>query len=217
MQYNSLLPDINVFNLKTDTELCKLFKKNKISKSINHNYTKVYSYLFDNMKKNLTKCNVLELNCECYIDENKKTNKKRIYELWSDYLPGSTVYVINMKTNEIIYDTNLNMICNQNDEKSIELIFHKPHLQKIEFDIIIENESKHIDDVIVMTEYIVKNKKLSKSGIYIIENIHFDDVKFYKNQVLLWKSLYHDFDFRFYAIPKFSVWDNNIILITRIS
>lgn len=216
MQYNNVLPDINEFDLKTDTDLCKIFKKNKISKSLNHNYTKLYTYLFKNIKTDKP-LNILELNCECYIDVNKKTNKKKIYEIWRDYKLNSNVYCMNMKTNEIIYDTNLNMICVQNDEKSIDLIFHKPHLHKIEFDIIIENVSKHVDDVIVMTEYIVKNKKLSISGIYIIENIHFDDVKFYKNQVLLWKSLYHDFDFRFYAVPKFSVWDNNVIVITRLN
>jgi len=122
-----------------------------------------------------------------------------------------------MKTNNLIYNLNLNLVCNQEDEKNIELLYNKPYLINIFFDIIIENGSKTIQENISFFEKTLMLNKINIGGFYIIESIHFDHVKFYKNKINIWKNTFSNYDIKFYAIPKFNIWDNNILIAKRIT
>jgi hypothetical protein len=210
------LPELSDINIKINTDLCKLFKKNSINKSINHNYTKIYSFLFKSIKDKFI--NLLEINPDCYINNTiNMKNKKLIYNIWSEYFLNSNIFTLNMKTNNLIYDLNLNLVCNQEDEKNIEMLYNKPYLSNIFFDIIIENGSKTIQENICFFEKTLSLDKLNIGGFYIIENIHFDHVKFYKTKIGIWKTTFPNYDIKFYAIPKFNVWDNNILIAKRLT
>lgn len=208
------LPELSEFDLKTNTDICKLFKKNSILKSINHNYTKIYYKLFSEYKNKFI--NLLEINPQCFINSLDKKTKKFIFNIWSEYFTNSNVFTLNMKTNNLIYDINLNLVCNQEDEKNIEILYNKPYLSNIFFDIIIENGASTIQENIVFFEKTLSTNKLNVGGYYIIENIHFDNVKFYKNKINIWKTTFTNYDIKFYPIPKFNIWDNNILIAKRV-
>jgi len=209
------LPELSDLNIKLNTELCKLFKKNCIQKSVNHNYTKIYHYLFSGMKDKFI--NLLEINPDCFVNNSTNRNKKLIYDIWGEYFQHSNIFTLNMKTNNLIYNLNLNLVCNQEDEKNIELLYNKPYLINIFFDIIIENGSKTIQENISFFEKTLMLNKINIGGFYIIESIHFDHVKFYKNKINIWKNTFSNYDIKFYAIPKFNIWDNNILIAKRIT
>lgn len=210
----SALPDVKDFDLKATTDLCRSFRKNGIPKNSYHNYTKIYNHLLKDIP-NIEPLNILEVNPDCFVNV-EAPNKKLIFQIWKEHFTNSNVFTLNMKSNNIICDLNLNLVCEQSDEKSIEILFNKPYLDNIKYDLIIENGAKTIQENIFLFEKFIQHDKINKSGIYIIENIHFDDVKYYKSQIVGWKELYKNYDIKFYAVPKFNVWDNNIIVAKKI-
>lgn len=197
-----------------ETELCKIMNGHGSDKgSGHHNYTKLYSKLFSDIRNE--KLNILEIGIGsvnpsivsnmCGCRSYKPGSSQRG---WRDYFPNATVYACDIDKDILNFDDPRikGFYMDQRDTQGIIQKFYIGDLKDVMFDIIID-DGLHAFDVNWMVMKVLLSK-LSKGGIYIIEDLlDFNPNKSEPIQGYQWKYL---------RLPnRHNNVDNNLILATQ--
>ena len=211
----------NIFyniNLNTNTNLCNIMNQNGSDKGNgHHNYTIIYESIFSYLHKK-EEIKIFELG----LGTNNTSFKSNMgvhgipgasLRGWKQYFKNSCVYGADIDSNILFEENKIKtFFCDQTDKKSISYLWDQEILKEIKFDVIIDDGLHEYDANICFLEN--SYYKLKDDGLYIIEDVGFENVPkfvsyfnkkidFYKN----WSFLY---------IPnKRNDNDNNLIILYK--
>lgn len=203
------------------TELCYIMSKYGSDKSIlecngHHNYTTLYSKLFEPIKNNTLRVFELGLGTNnINIPSNMGKDGKPGASLkgWRDFFPNSFIYGADIDIDILFSEDRIKTYyCNQLDSSVIKTMWNEPELQE-DFDIIIEDGLHTFDANICFFENSIH--KIRKGGVYIIEDIPIPLIYNYHKYFSNWKQMYPVYDFNIVILPGADKYDNNVILIKR--
>lgn len=156
------------------SSLDDLSKKYKLDKNIAsgcHNYIPGYESVFDNMRYQVK--NVLEIGIGSIengqmggvVSHGYKTGNS--LKCWSEYFPNANIFGIDIyEHNELNSGKITTFVADQSSESELQAVIRNINA---ELDIIIDDGSHRGDHQVFSFMYL--NKYLSKSGIYVIEDI----------------------------------------------
>ncbi len=203
----------------SDTDLCLLMKNCGSDKGVGwHNYTTLYSKLFDDWK--LESLNIFELGIGS-INPNIPSNMG-IYGTpgasligWSEYFSKSKIYGADIDK-DILFTTDRikTFFCDQCDSITINQMFLSPPLCDVEFDLIIDDGYHDFFANKIFLENSIK--KLKKGGVYIVEDLLQQTENSFKKILPELKSKYSLDYIEIFEIPsKVNFLDNRILIIQK--
>jgi len=160
------------------TQLCSLMTALGSDKgSGHHNYTTLYSKLFESLKDQKVK--FFELGIGWGLKEGSPGAS--LFG-WSIYFPNGQVYGADINRGMLFNHSGIRTYyCDQLSPESIQEMFSHEDLKDIQFDIIIDDGRHHFDANLNFLVYSLH--KLKEGGVYIIEDL-FPEVLEVFNQVL---------------------------------
>ena len=185
------------------TNLCKIMERYGSDKSVrNHNYTLVYSKLFDPIKQN--KLRVFELGLgtnNTDVPSNMGPDGKpgaSVYG-WAEYFPNSDIFGADIDKRILFNTKRINTFyCDQTNPESIKELWNNPLLAN-NFDIIVEDGLHCFIANITFFENSIH--KLNKGGYYIIEDIETSEFPLFNDKINEYKSLYPHLSFELMQLP----------------
>lgn len=205
------------FNPYEITDLCHIMNKygsdkSKLSCDGHHNYSTLYTKLFDPVKH--LQLNIFELGIgtnNILLPSNMGINGKPGASLrgWRDFFPNSQIHGADIDKDILFTEERIKTYyCDQ-----LNPIIIKNMWDEIEcnFDIIIEDGLHTFEANKCFFENSIH--KLKKDGVYIIEDII--HVKDYYDIINKWKTLYN-LEINIKQIEGANNYDNNIIIIQKI-
>lgn len=207
---SNILASIN-WNEKTD--LCEIMKNNGSDKSTRHNYTVLYSKLFENLKNNTI--NLFELGIgsnNTKIPSNMGSNATIGASLygWCEYFTHADIFAADIDENCMVTTDRITTYqVDSTDSSSIKMMLEKLP----EFDIIIDDGLHEFSSNSLFLEE--SFNKLKKGGIYVIEDIL--DSQLYLFEEFLNSEILKNVQFKkLIKIPiNIISCDNNIILLIK--
>lgn len=205
------------FNLKLyeiDTDLCKIMNNHGSDKgSGHHNYTKLYDFIFKEIKNEVQ--NVFELGLgtnNLNIPSNMSGLGVPCGSLrgWREYFPNAEISGADIDTEILIKENRISTYyCDQTNPESISNVFN--YIGK-EFDIIIEDGLHTFRANKIFFENSIKY--LKKGGFFIIEDIDISNFNEFLKFTEEFKNKYNFIDL--VQIPNpLNKSDNNIILVKK--
>lgn len=213
-----------VTHTDTLTPLCKIMCKYGSDKGgyagdFKHNYTQYYHFLFAKKRKQIR--NVFEVGIGTtnpLYENNMGNNGKPGASLfgWKEYFPNANIYGADVDKN-VLFETDRikTFFCNQFDSIIIHDMWQNVTLKDIEFDVIIDDGCHNPNANACMFENSIH--KLSKKGIYIIEDISDTYLDMWFVKLLEWKDKYPHL--AFHIVPIYNIYHykkfqaNNIMVI----
>lgn len=168
------IKNLNSINFNTDTELCEIMQRNKSDKhSLVHNYTKVYSFLFNEIKDK--SINLFELGIgtnKPHLPSNMGINGTPGASLrgWRDYFINAQIFGADIDLDILIDEERIKTFyVDQKNPAVIRSLFDND-LKNVEFDIIVDDGLHEFEanrDLILNSIH-----KLKKGGIHITEDLN---------------------------------------------
>jgi hypothetical protein len=208
------------------SELCTLMSnygsdKGHPENKSRHNYTHVYSSLFEpvrNQPIRLFELGIGSNNPSIPSNMSIRGRPGASLRAWRDYFPKGNIYGADIDIFCLMTESRMKTFwCDQTKPEMIEkLWFHDPVLHD-EFDILIE-DGLHTYDA---NKCFFENSchKLKIGGVYCIEDIETKQVPRYKDLIETWKGNYGSkFVYRLLELKptNLAVTDNTLLLIQRI-
>jgi hypothetical protein len=192
----------NPENNKTD--LCDLLVKYGSDKCSDwHNYSPLYNFLFSSDRRK--EINLFEIGI--YGGGSIRA--------WKEYFENSNIYCGDVNREYFINEDRIrSFYCDQDSQDSINDMWKNNDLQKIDFDIIID-DGKH--EFIPNYNFLVCSiAKLKKNGIFIVEDLTSETLRGFKQ---ICHSLKDDFNLSLVECLEIknasNKIDNNILLIQK--
>lgn len=202
------------------TELCQIMNEEGSDKGNgHHNYSKVYHELFKEMRKD--SFNIFELGMgtnNIYIKSNMGFNGKPGASLrgWSRYFDSAKIYGADIDGAIVNgpHDTDRikTLWVDQTSPTAVKSMWNR--FSEVEsFDIIIDDGLHEVHGNMVFLEN--SHHKLSRDGIYIIEDVLPHEIREFETRLSLFCSL-NGFEYRLLDIPKcINKVDNKLIILSR--
>lgn len=205
--------------LDSPTKLCTIMNEEGSDKGNgHHNYSKVYHELFKDMRNN--PLNIFELGMgtnNIYIKSNMGLNGKPGASLrgWSRYFDSAKIYGADIDGAIVNGPHDTDRIktfwVDQTSPIAVKTMWDKCSVET--FDIIIDDGLHEVHGNMVFLEN--SHHKLSKDGIYIIEDVLPHEIRVFEARLSLFCPL-NGFEYRLMDIPKCSnKVDNKLIVLVR--
>ena len=192
-------------------ELMNKYGSDKGGLNNHHNYASYYSFLFEHKRKNIK--SILEIglgtnDVTLLSNMGEKGVPLASLRAWREYFPKAEIFGGDIDKNILKNEERIKTFyVDQTNTISIQQMFKK--IGKDEFDIILEDGLHEFNANICFFENSIKY--LSKSGIYIIEDVYFkDQIKF----INYFKNLNYNFSIIDIYHRK-NIANNCLILITK--
>jgi hypothetical protein len=203
------------------TPLCELMNKYGSDKgqyaNYNcHNYTSFYHALFSRVRNQ--PLHIFELGLGTHhldVPSNMGPNGNPGASLraWRDYFPNAQIYGADIDTRILFQEERIQTFaCDQNSPESIAALW-STHFPTTSFDILIEDGLHTFEANVCFFENSIH--KLQEKGVYIIEDIHFDDIPKFEDKVQEWKCQWPSLDIRLLKIPHYNKQDNNLLVAQK--
>jgi len=160
------------------TAMCDLFEKYRSDKSIWHNYTTLYDFLFRSLDLVDKPINLFELGLgtnNVHLPSNMGANGNPGASMYafSEYFPNANIYGADIDMSILFQKDRIKtFFCNQTSPQTIANMWAKID---VEFDILIEDGlHKAFANIIFLDNSF---HKVKKGGIYIIEDILNEDIQ----------------------------------------
>jgi SAM-dependent methyltransferase len=206
------------------TELCEIMNKFKSDKGlknlnnneyINHNYTTVYYYLFNNLR--YEKIRIFELGLgtnNTNLIGNMGADGVPGASLygWEEFFPNSNIFGADIDKDILFKKNKINTFyCDQTNSNDIQNMWNE-ELLKEDFDIIIEDGLHEYNANVCFFENSIH--KLKKGGYYIIEDVKNDELYLFYPKIKEWKNKYQHLEIELLNLTKNfgNIWDNNLII-----
>lgn len=177
-----------------------------------HNYTTLYYALFKRVR--FEPLHIFELGLgtnHLDVPSNMGPNGKPGASLrgWREYFPNAQVYGADIDTRVLFQEERIQTYaCDQTDPKSIETLWSQ--FPTTSFDILVEDGLHTFEANVCFFENSIH--KLAPNGVYVIEDIHFDDIPKFESQIAIWKQRWPHLAFRLVKLPHHNKKDNNLLL-----
>ena len=210
------------FSIDVATILCVIMRNNSSDKGHPnqdmawHNYTLVYTELFNKMKpKRIFEMGLGSNNLS--IPSNMGPNGRPGASLygWSEYFPEAKVYGADIDY-ECLFSTEKikTFYCDQLKPSSIKNLWNQYELLD-GFDIMIDDGLHSVESIITFFENSIH--KLNVGGYYCIEDIKTEDLQMWEHELIKWKVKYIGLNIGLFKINnKLNPNDNNMIIIRRV-
>lgn len=221
----SYFDDISVENIISDyvinrdylyqTDLCVIMNLYGSDKGGRHNYTTLYSKLFEAHRDK--KLNVFELGLGTnYTDVPSNMGPCGVpgasLRGWAEYFPYAQIYGADIDRRILFRELRISTFyCDQLNKNSIEEMFSNPELVYLFFDIIVEDGLHEYKANITFLKNSMSH--LKKGGIYIVEDLLPGTVTKIQENIIEFKK-----EFRFAGIiniPKKNMIDNTLLIIQK--
>jgi hypothetical protein len=211
-----LLANLRKFKKTKKLSLGEIMKNNGSDKSTKHNYTKLYSVLFDKFQNK--KINLFELgigsNCET-IPWNMTSKGVPAASLnsWLEYFPFCNVYAADIDENILFNSKRIKTFyCDQLNENSIKKMWQNSILKNLEFEIMILDGVHTFEANMFFLNLSIH--KLKTGGICVIEDIHKNHLDLYKNELNKLEYWFPTFEISLLELFKSSEnVDDNCIMV----
>ena len=214
------MTDITIDNIQSflqtnKTDLCDIMNKYGSDKGNgHHNYTLVYTHLFDNIKNN--RMNIFELGLgtnNININSHMGINGKPGASLygWREYFKNSTIYGADIDRDILFNSERINtFFCDQTDKESIKNLWDECNIM---FDIIIEDGLHTFDGHYTFLTNSIH--KVKKGGYYISEDLMPQSVDMFQNILPLLKKNFNLESITILKIPNKgkNETDNTLLII----
>lgn len=207
------------------TDLCNIMEKHGSDKSVrNHNYTLVYSKLFESIRHNILRIFELGLgtnNTDILSNMGRDGRPGASLYGWAEYFNNSKIFGADIDK-RILFNTDRisTFYCDQTSAQIINELWSNINLNE-NFDIIIEDGLHKFDANVCFFENSIH--KLKKGGYYIIEDIETNDIPLFNDIIKKWQIKYTDLSFKleqlYHPINNVSNYgltsNNNLLVIKR--
>ena len=208
-----------VFDKTVSTPLCEIMTRKGTDKATWHNYTKFYHSIFKDIKDKSLRIFELgigsnNVNLASNMDDDGKAGAS-LYG-WEEYFPNSKVYGADIDS-DILFNTDRikTFFCDQTNPHIIKYMWKNDELKE-GFDIIIDDGLHTFNANVCFFENSIH--KLSENGYYIIEDIHYSEIKLFNSKINEWRKKYLDLSFTLLEIEHLNNnIDNNLLVIKKIS
>jgi hypothetical protein len=201
------------------SDLGEIMKRNGSDKSTKHNYTKLYSMLFDKFKNQ--HINIFELGIGTNNQDlswNMGVNGRPGASLysWKEYFPKSNIYSADIdKTILINNDVIKSFHCDQLNVTSIESLWDNEPLKEISFEFMILDGYHSFDANMLFLKNSIH--KLQIGGYLVVEDIHQNEINQYKDEIGSLEFWFPNFEITLVeplTYPQ-SVIDNSLLIFYR--
>lgn len=206
------------------TSLCKIMAQHGSDKGnyagdFKHNYTQYYHFLFSRKRKQVK--NVFEIGVGSINPEyanNMGSNGRPGASLygWRDYFPNANIYGADIDKDVLFTEDRIKtFFCDQFSSSSILDMWLHDDLKDITFDLIIDDGCHHPNANACFFENSIH--KLSKKGVYIIEDIADGYLHMWMEKIFEWKERYPYLTFN--LLPIYNIHHhqklraNNILIV----
>lgn len=206
-------------NYNSQTNLCSIMTSHGSDKGGYHNYTTLYSRLFEDYRHE--KLNVFELGLgtnNVDVPSNMGPAGKPGASLygWAEYFPNSDIYGADIDDRILFQYGNISTFyCDQRDAKSIEAMFSNNFLNGMSFDIIIEDGLHEFEANLTFLKNSIIH--LKEGGIYITEDLLPSTTSKFKELLPELRKEYKYVEIVKIPtdIPGLKYWDDNTLLIIQ--
>ncbi len=214
--------DIHVtINYSQSTPLCSIMRKYGSDKGYpnldgNHNYTLYYYPLLNPVKDNIKRVFELGLGTNnTDVPSNMGPNGKPGASLrgWRDFFPNANVFGADIDRRVLFSEDRIQTFyCDQTDPNSIKALWNIPELQE-NFDLIIEDGLHKFHANVCFFENSIH--KLNPGGVFIIEDLHQDEMPMFEQKLLEWETNYPGHTFKLNKLKYGNEIDNTIIVVQK--
>jgi hypothetical protein len=219
----SIIP--NKFNWSQPTPLCRIMKEQGTDKALfhgesMHNYTPFYYTLLKQFQYKSIKLFEMGIGTtNPHIANNMGAGGRPGASLrgWKEFFPLAQIFAADIDTNILFQDERIKTFyVDQLSSTSIQEMWSNKDLVG-EFDLIIDDGLHTFEANTCFFEN--SHAKLSNRGIYVIEDIHSQYLPEWKEIIGgHYKNVYTNLKFTLLSIPnRFNLWDNNLIVIEKLS
>jgi hypothetical protein len=214
-----LVKQLQSVNALAPTKLCRIMTKNGSDKGHGgHNYTTVYSVLFEDRRDQPLRVFELGLgtnNPEVPFNVGLHAKPGASLRGWREFFPHALVYGADIDRGVLFQEDRIKTFyCDQLDQAAIHALWSQPDLQS-GVDIIIEDGMHTFEANVSFLEGSLEH--LRPGGIFIIEDILRERVNAWYHQLeSVYSKRWPTYEFAFVVLPKsFSPLWNNLLVIRR--
>jgi hypothetical protein len=201
------------------TELCEIMTKHGSDKGRgHHNFTIFYDSIFSNIRKN--KLTIFELglgtnNTDVPSNMGKEGKPGASLRGWVEYFKNSLVFGADIDKRILFEEGRIKTFyCDQTSTDEIANLWNNEFLEKIEFDIIIEDGLHEFNANLIFLENSLF--KLKKDGYYICEDLNNETYEKFSTILDELKMKYKNYEFNLEKIPhEYNNHDNSLLVIKR--
>jgi hypothetical protein len=213
---SDLLEGLRGVNVFAPTAMCRVMTRYGSDKGNSwHNYTTVYSNLFEKLRNR--EIRLFELGL-CRVDPQESGrgvgHPGASLRGWRELFPRAMVFGADIDRNVLFNEDRIQTYyCDQLDSQAIRDLWAQPALQS-EMDIIIEDGLHTFPASISFLEGSLERVRVG--GTYVVEDISRKDLPMWKKQLPLYASQFPNFDFVLAELPiALNDYDNNLVIIQR--
>ena len=221
----SLVVSYNILSIllkhktKIQSDLGEIMNRNGSDKNTKHNYTKLYSMLFDKFKNR--HINIFELGIGTNNEQlawNMGVNGRPGASLysWKEYFPKSNIYSADIDKTILINDDVIKSFhCDQLNVTSIESLWDNDPLKEIFFEFMILDGYHSFDANMLFLRNSIH--KLQIGGYLVVEDIHQNEINQYKDQIGSLEYWFPNYEITLVeplTYPQ-SVIDNSLLIFYR--
>lgn len=212
-----LMRQLENVDVLAPTEMCRVMTKHGSDKARGHNYTTVYSALFQQYRHQSLR--ILELG----LGSNNQDVPSNMGVFgapgaslrgWREFFPQALVYGADVDRRILFQEDQITtFFCDQLDPSSIRELWSYEDLQD-GADVIIEDGLHTFEANVSFLQGSLGH--LRPGGTYVVEDITHDDVnRWYEWLETTCAKVYPEFEFAFVVLPNASGFDHNNLLIAR--
>jgi SAM-dependent methyltransferase len=197
------------------TDLCSLMTKYGSDKNTWHNYTQIYFLLLEKYRNeniNLFEMGIGTNNVNITSNMGSDGRPGASLRAWSEFFPNATIFAADIDKNILFQEEKIKTFyC---DQLSPEVIQSMWSSIEVDFDIIIDDGLHTFEANVCLFENSIH--KLKEGGIYIIEDVYFKNLEYFRELKNHYTERYGLKMFEIIELhhPTNGV-DNNLIIIRK--
>ena len=216
---SELVHQLRGINVVAPTEMCRVMTKHDSDKGQGwHNYTTVYSVLFDKLRDEPLRIFEVGLgtnNPKLASSMGANATPGASLRGWRELFPRALVYGADIDRGILFEDDRIKTFyCNQLDSVAIRDLWSQPDMQD-GMDIIIDDGLHTFESNISFLEGSLEH--LRPAGVYVIEDIFQKTIERWRSQLeTIYSKRFPDHEFALVELPNSSSDpDNNLLIIRR--
>jgi hypothetical protein len=219
---------IRGINTLVPTHMCRVMAKHgsdkgqgwrsPIGPSVRHNYTTIYSVLFENLRDLPLRIFELGLgtnNANFISNMGTKGRPGASLRGWRELFPNALVYGADIDRDVLFNEDRIaTFYCDQLDSVAIRDLWSQPALREC-MDIIIDDGLHTFEGSISFLDGSLE--RLCPGGVYVIEDVPCETVEAWRNQIeTVYSKRFPGYYFAIVTIPNsYNVYDNNLVIARR--
>jgi hypothetical protein len=182
-----------------------------------HNYTVLYESEFKDIKdevKNFLEVGLGTNNPNIPSSMGVDGKPGASLRAWRDYFVNANIYGLDIDKDILFEEDRIKTFyCDQTSKNDIDNFLNSENIKNLEFDIIIDDGLHNYD----ANYFFLINSfhKLKAGGIYVVEDLIYQDAINFKNNKQKLKDILKFSDFNIYELKHQNTYDNRLLVIKK--